>query len=339
VALTLEEIAKLTGVSRSTVSRVVNDQPNVRQQVRERVWKVIRETGYQPHAAARSLVTRRTRIIGIIIPETLIRLFTDPFFVHLLGGITQTSNARRYNLMLSLFNDAATSDELYRRAVLSGSVDGVVVASTRMDEPLIPTLLEDNVPFILVGRHADDRAGYVDVDNVGASRMAVEHLIRVGHRRIGTITGPLNMASGQDRLEGYRQALQAHRLPVEDALIIESDYTEMGGMMATRRLLSSAPTAIFAASDIMAVGALKTLREAGLRVPEDIALVGFDDIPIAAALQPALTTVRQPIEHLGSMAAEVLLNLLENPPETQAPAQRIILPTKLIVRDSCGALR
>jgi LacI family transcriptional regulator len=339
MALTLEEVARLTGVSRSTVSRVINDHPHVRQQVRERVWKVIRETGYQPHAAARSLVTRRTRIIGIIIPETVIRLFTDPFFGHLLRGITQTCNARRYNLMLSLFNDAATSDELYRRAVLSGYMDGVVVASTRMDEPLIPTLLEDNVPSVLVGRHADSRAGYVDVDNVGAARMAVEHLIRLGHQRIATITGPLDMASGEDRLIGYRQALETHRIPVQEALIAEGDFTEGGGAMGMRRLLSASPAAVFAASDTMAIGALRALREADLRVPEDVALVGFDDIPVAAALEPALTTVRQPIEQLGSMAADLLLNLLENPPDTSAPAHRIILPAKLIVRDSCGALR
>ena len=338
MSLTLEEVGKLAGVSRSTVSRVINDHPSVREQVRERVWQVINDTGYQPHAAARSLVTRRTRIIGAIIPHAVMTLFVDPFFPLLLCGITETCNDHGYYLMLSLFNGPATEEELYRRLVHSGHLDGVIVASTRMDDPLVPALLDDDVPFILVGRHSDSRAGYVDFDNVSASRMAVEHLIRLGHRRIATITGPLSMASGEDRLAGYCQALEAHRIPVQETLIVEGDFTEGSGVMGMQRLLSASPTAVFAASDTMATGALKVLREADLRVPEDVALVGFDDIPVAAALEPALTTVRQPIELLGSMAADLLLNLLENPPATQAPAHRIILPAKLIVRDSCGAM-
>ena len=335
---TLEEIARLSGVSRSTVSRVVNDHPNVREPVRERVWRVIQETGYQPHAAARSLVTRRTRIVGVIIPEAVTNLFTDPFFAILLCGITQTCNTRRYHLMLSLFNDAAGPEEMYRRVVRSGHLDGVVVASTREDDPLIERLQKDHVPLVMVGRHPDETVHYVDVDNVAAARMAVEHLIHLGHQRIATITGPLNMTSSQDRLEGYRQALAAHRLPVDEALILEGNFTETGGKMAARRLLSLSATAIFAASDVMAVGALKALREAGLQVPHDVALVGFDDVPLATAVEPALTTVRQPIERMGSMAADLLLNLLENPPDEQAPVHKIILPGKLVIRGSCGAL-
>jgi LacI family transcriptional regulator len=169
--------------------------------------------------------------------------------------------------------------------------------------------------------------------------MAVEHLIRLGHTRIATITGPLGMTSGADRLAGYCQALKAHHLAVDENLIVEGDYTEASGSIGAQRLLSASPTAIFAASDTMAIGALKALREASLRVPEDVALVGFDDVPIAAAVEPALTTVHQPIEHLGSMAADLLLNLLEHPPDPQAPSSRIILPIKLAVRESCGALR
>jgi LacI family transcriptional regulator len=339
-SLTLEGIAKLAGVSRSTVSRVVNDHPNVRAPVRERVWQVIRETGYQPHAAARSLVTRRTRIVGVIIPEALTTLFTDPFFPHLLCGITQTCNSHGYQLMLSLFNGPAGPAEMYRRVVGGGHLDGVVVASSRLGDPLVGRLLDDGLPFVMVGRHPDERVRYVDIDNVAAARMAVDHLARLGHRRIGIISGPLDMLpGGADRLEGYRQAMAAHRLPVDDGWIVEGDYTEESGMAAARRLLSLPVTAIFAANDNMAVGALKLIREVNLQVPEDVALVGFDDLPIAASLQPALTTVRQPIEQMGSMAADLLLSLLDNPPEGRPPAHKLVLPTKLVVRESCGALR
>ena len=147
------------------------------------------------------------------------------------------------------------------------------------------------------------------------------------------------MSSGADRLEGYRQALESYRIPVDDSLIVEGEFTEGSGQRGAQRLLLASPTALFVASDIMAFGALKTIRQAGLQVPDDVALVGFDDIPMATTVEPALTTVRQPIERLGSMAADLLLNLVENPPDEQSPAHKLILPTKLVVRDSCGALQ
>jgi LacI family transcriptional regulator len=339
MSLTLEKVGKLVGVSRSTVSRVINDDPHVQDVVRERVWQVIRETGYQPHAAARSLVTRRTRIIGAIIPEAVTTLFVDPFFSLLLGGITATCNAHGYHLMLALFNGPIKQEDLYQRLVHSSHLDGVIVASTRIGDPLIHKLMEDKIPFIMVGRCTDDGVRYVDVDNVGGAHMAVAHLARLGHKRIATITGPLDMPAGADRLIGYKQALHAHRLPVEEELIVEGDFTRGGGAASMHRLLSASPSAVFAASDSMAIGALQTLREANLRIPEDVALVGFDDVSVATAVEPALTTVRQPIERLGSLAAELLLSLLENPPDAPAPAQHIILPAELVIRDSCGALR
>jgi LacI family transcriptional regulator len=334
---TLEEVARLVGVSRSTVSRVINDQPNVRPEVRERVWQVIHEVGYQPHAAARSLVTSRTQIIGMVIPEVVTTLFTDPFFSLLLRGATESCNSHQYQLMLSLFTVKADQRETYQRILCNGYLDGAIVASASLDDPLISHLLRDRIPFVSVGRHPDERVYYVDVDNIGGARMAVEHLIRLGHRRIATITGPLTMIAGQDRLTGYRQALQARGIPVEEELIMEEDFTEASGTAGMQRLLSVSPSAVFVASDMMAIGALKALRQADRQVPQDIALVGFDDIPVASAMEPALTTVRQPIERMGSMAVEVLLSVLETLPKGEDSVHRIILPTELVVRASCGS--
>ena len=334
---TLEEVAKLAGVSRSTVSRVVNDHPNVRPEVREQVWQVIHQVGYQPHAAARSLVTNRTQIIGMVIPEAVTTLFTDPFFSLLLRGATDACNSHQYQLMLSLFTANTDRQEIYQRILRSGYLDGAIVASASLDDPLISDLLRDRIPFVSVGRYPNKPVHYVDADNVNGARMAVEHLIRLGHRRIATITGPLDMIAGQDRLSGYRQALEARGIPVEEELIVEGDFTEASGTVGMQRLLPVSPSAVFVASDMMAIGALKALRQADRQVPQDIALVSFDDIPIASAIEPALTTVRQPIERMGSMAVEVLLTVLEASSEEEAPAQRIVLPTELVIRASCGS--
>lgn len=336
---TLEEVASLAGVSRATVSRVINDHPNVSAEVREKVWQAIRDSGYRPHAVARSLVTRRTGILGVVIPETVATLFTDPFFPLFLRGATEACNAHKQQLMLVLLNDPTGEHEMYQRVLRNGYIDGVIVASATMGDPLVSAMLRDGIPFVSAGRHPDRRVHTVDVDNHGGARVAVEHLLRLGHRRIATIAGPAEMTSGQDRLEGYRQALESYHITVDPQLVVHGDYTEAGGTLAMQRLAPSAPTAVFVASDSMAVGALKWLRQAGRRVPEDIALVGFDDIPVASVVEPRLTTVRQPIARLGAMSVDLLVGLLGEPPAADSLPQRIILPTELVVRESCGALR
>ena len=202
MASTLEEVARLAGVSRSTVSRVINDHPSVRSETRERVWQAIRKSGYQPHALARSLVTNRTQIIGMVIPEAVTTLFTDPFFPILLRGATEACNEHGYQMMLSLFSPSADRQEIYQRLVRNAYLDGVIVASAGLNDPLISDLLRDGVPFVCVGRHPNGQVHYVDVDNAGGALMAVEHLIRLGHRRIGALSGRPDMAAGQDRLEG-----------------------------------------------------------------------------------------------------------------------------------------
>jgi LacI family transcriptional regulator len=333
---TLEEVARLAGVSRSTVSRVVNEQPNVRPSTKERVWEAIRQSGYQPNVVARSLVTNRTQIIGFVIAEAVTKVFADPFFALLLRGATEVCNSRHYQLLLSLFTNPQDQEQDCERVLSSGYLDGVIVASSLMNDPLIPSVLRRGIPLVSIGRYSGEQAHYVDSDNVDGARMAVEHLIRLGHRNIATITGRLRMNVGQDRLEGYRQALNAHGLDVRDELVVEGDFTEYSGMVAMQRLLSFSPSAVFAANDVMAIGALKALRAAKLRVPQDIALVGFDDIPLSSVVEPELTTVRQPIERMGLVAVELLLDMIDNPSD-DVSSRKIILPTELVVRASCGS--
>jgi LacI family transcriptional regulator len=331
MARTLEEVARLAGVSRSTVSRVINEHPSVKAETRQLVWEAIRQSGYRPHAVARSLVTKRTQIVGMVIPEVVSNLFTDPFFPILLRGATETCNEHGYQLMLSLFSSSADRQEIYQGLVQNAYLDGVIVASAAVDDPLISDLLRDGMPFVAVGRSPIERVHSVDVDNVGGTEMAMAHLISLGHRRIGTITGRPDMTAGQDRLEGYRRALTAHGITIDEDLIADGDFTESSGMAGMQRLLQAEPSAVFVASDMMAVGALRALRQAGLRVPQDISLVSFDDIPIASATEPPLTTVRQPIGRMATLAVETLLDLIEVP---GSGPRRIVLPTELVIRES-----
>lgn len=332
--LTIRQVAKLAGVSRSSVSRVLNDHPNVSPEMREQVQKVIAETGYQPHPIARSLSSRRSNIIGLVIPLTIRSLFDDPFFPHLIQGVSQGCNSKDYTLSLFLFHSREEERKLSRRLSRGELLDGVIVTATRIGAPLIPQLLESQVPLVVQGRHSDPRVNYVDVDNVTGATMAVTHLIRLGYQRIATIAGSPDNSAAQDRKQGYLDALQNRGRSVDDALIVTGDFTQTGGYEAMQQLLPHRPDAVFVASDIMAHGALRAIHTAGLTVPDDIALVGFDDLPQSALVDPPLTTVRQPIQRLGALAVETLIDILDNGLERP---RRLILPTELVIRDSCGA--
>jgi LacI family transcriptional regulator len=330
----LEEIAELTGVSRSTVSRVINNDPNVNESTRERVWAIVRQVNFHPNAAARGLAAGRTRVLGLVIPMGVSALFTDPYFPILIQGVSSACNANDQSVMLWLA-EPEYERRTIRQIMHSGLIDGAIVASMLMDDPVVQALAEGDLPFILVGRHpTNTRVSYVDTDNLDGARKMVAHLLRLGRSRVATITGPQNMIAGADRLAGYSAALHDRGLAVDLELIVEGDFTEAGGYSVMQRLLPRRPDAVFVASDIMAVGALRAIRDAGLRVPEEIALAGFDDMPFAERSEPPLTTVRQPIVRMGGTAVEMLIDLIEHP--DSAP-HRIILPTELVVRKSCGS--
>ena len=212
-------------------------------------------------------------------------------------------------------------------------LDGVIIASMVMDDPLIGALTDSAMPFILIGRHPTDlRVNYVDVDNFGGAREMVSFFLRVGYQRIATITGPLRMIPGLDRLEGYKAALNFRGIPIDGQFIEEGDFSEESGYLAMQRLLPHAPDAVFAASDAMAVGAMRAIEQAGLQVPRDIAVAGFDDTPFAARTNPPMTTVRQPISRVGAVAVETLISRIE---KSSLGTQRIILPTEMVIRETC----
>ena len=335
--LTLEDIAKQVGVSRSTVSRVVNGHPNVREDVRKRVLEVIRQTGYHPNAAARTLASQRSWMIGLVLPRTVNAFFADPYFPHLTQGIAQACNQSDYTLGLFLVGTKEDEEKIFPRVSRRGFLDGVLVQTGQIGDQLIDRLVNSNMPLVIVGRpfHADG-VSYIDVDNSDAAYNAVSHLIRLGHQRIGTITGPANNTTGIDRQEGYLRALTERHRVVDESLVAEGDFSETSGYYAMQRLLPAKPDAVFAASDMMAIGAMRAVRDAGLAVPDDIAFVGFDDLPIASLSDPPLTTIRQQVHRFGMTAVEVLTDLIEN---GVTPPRRNIMVTDLVIRESCGAHR
>lgn len=332
--LTLDDVARLAGVSRATVSRVINNYPHVSEKLRQRVQKIIDETGFQPNLAARSLVSKETKFLGLVIPRNIHGFFSDPYFARLVEGISQACNLYDYTLTLFIFHSEEDERNIFPRITQGGLVDGIIVQATGLGSELTPKVSEWKTPYVFVGRPLiETEVSYLDVDNVAGSYSAVIHLIHSGRKKIGTITGALNTAVGLDRLEGYQQALVNRGFEINDNLIVEGDFTETSAYYAAKRILRHQPDAIFAASDTMAAGALRAIYETGLSVPEDIALVGYDDLPPAILATPQLTTIRQPIRSFGYKAVETLLDIIQN---GQQPNRRIIFDTELIIRKSCG---
>ena len=313
VGVTLELVAVRAGVSRATVSRVVNGSPRVSSQVRLDVERAIGELGYTPNRAARSLVTGRTGSIAIVITEPSGRLFSDPFFPRLLRGASGVLSARDLQMVL-LMPSSPEETERTGQYLTAGHVDGVLTVSLHGGDPLPGRLFKADVPLVLVGRPPRGiSASYVDVDNRQGARSAVEHLIACGRRVIGTITGPADMVVGVDRLAGYREAIAEAGLPVDRHLEACGSFTQEGGADAMTRLLAARPDidGVFAASDLMATGALSVLSQAGRRVPADVSVVGFDDSLVATSTHPPLTSVHQPIEEMGQEAARLLVEAVD----------------------------
>jgi DNA-binding LacI/PurR family transcriptional regulator len=331
--VTLDEVALAAGVSRATVSRVVNGNLKVGEGAKRDVERAIAKLGYIPNPAARSLVTRRSDSIGVVIPEPTSLLFGDPFFPRLLRGIGAALSSRELQLVL-LMPQSPREESRVERYLTAGHVDGVLLVSLHGDDPLPMHLAARRVPAVIGGRPPQGAAvSFVDVDNEQGARSAVEHLIGRGRRRIATVTGPLDMSAAIDRLAGYHQALAVAGIGADGGLEEAGDFTQQGGAAAMRRILAARPDvdAVFAASDLMAAGAIQVLRAAGRRIPEDVAIAGFDDSPVAETTDPPLTSVRQPIEEMGR---EMVRLLLEHTADPGSVPRKVILATELVPRRS-----
>ena len=328
---TLEEVAAVAGVSRATVSRVVNGSPKVLPDTVAAVNAAIAELGYVPNRAARALVTRRTDSVALVVPEPDSRVFSDPFFARMLHGVSTTLAPTPSQLVL-LIEQAEGDDQRLLRYLRGGHVDGAIVISHHGRDTILDELVRLPLPIVFSARPLgiDIPVATVDVDNVAGARTAVEHLLGTGRRRIGTVTGPQDMTAAVDRLTGFQEALAAAGLPAD--AVADGDFTAEGGEQAARELLERHPDldGIFVASDLMATEVLRVLVQSGRRVPGDVAVVGYDDSSVATMTVPRLTTVRQPVEQLGRRLAEIVLAKIAG--ETHIEPE--VFPTELIVRES-----
>ncbi|WP_240521709.1 LacI family DNA-binding transcriptional regulator [Amycolatopsis vastitatis] len=330
---TLADVARAAGVSTATASRVLNGFPRVSPQRRKQVESAMLALGYARQRAARATTSRQTGSIALVVCEEVPRLFTDPYFPRIAAGVGRELTA--VGLQLVLLTVPATDD--YQEPVLryldGGHVDGALVVGMHGRRPLDVGWL--GIPVVFGGRPVQagrsERLSYVDADNQGGARLATQRLLDGGRQTVATIAGPQDMTAGVDRLLGYRQAVtRAGRY--DDGLVVFGDFGQASGDYATSRLLSRRPDVdgIFAASDMMAVGALRALRRAGRKVPEDVAVVGFDDLPISSWTDPPLTTVRQPVEEMGARMTGELLAMIDGSP----PRRCTVLDTQLVPRKS-----
>ncbi|WP_377270061.1 LacI family DNA-binding transcriptional regulator [Peterkaempfera sp. SMS 1(5)a] len=341
---TLEDVARVAGVSRATVSRVINGVRNVAPEIQETVRQAVEATGYVPNSAARSLVTRRAGAVALVVSGTGARdsdgdaartqIFTDPFFGRVVSGVLSGLRPQGLHPVLMLADDADAREQVlaYLR---QGNADGALVVSTHAEDPLPAQLARNGLPVVLFGRPQPRvPVSHVDLANQDGAALAADHLFARGCRRIAVIAGPSAVPAARDRLDGFREAMDRHGLP--DVPHAEADFTQAGGERAMTRLLADHPDldGVFAANDLMAQGALAILREQGRRVPDDVAVIGFDDSSAATAGRPLLTTIRQPVEAMAEEMTRILLDGLDRPDRLDRRAVSVLFEPSLVVRQS-----
>lgn len=333
---TLKDIARQVGVSVTTVSRALAGYGDVAEETRQRIKAAAAELGYSPNITAQRLQKRRTDTLGFIMP-TFGPRFSDPFFSEFIAGIGNEAAAHDYDLLVSTHApDSEGEQKAYQRAVRRGWVDGLIVVRTREDDRRIQLLCEHQFPFVAFGRTNDELDfPYVDEDSAAGMRLLVQHLIDLGHKRIALIAPPPGLMFGRYRLQGYYEKMSENNLPVQPEWVVEGNMTQRGGAEAVKSLLAldPLPTAIIGGNDLMAIGAINSIQQQGFRVGRDIAVGGFDDIPLAAYISPPLTTIHQPIYEIGQKTCAMLIDLI-NGRTPQKP--HTLLTPSLIIRKSSG---
>lgn len=328
----LTDVAKHSGFSIATVSRVINESDQVTQETRDAVQRSMNELGYIPNRVARRLRQKggRRHLFGLILPD-----IQNPFNAELARGIEDVAYANEFAVMLCNSDDKFKKEEFYLNVMRAESVDGVILPPNQESDAAVLDLIDRGMPVVIIDRALQDAdVDTVEVDNFGGALEAVTHLIERGHKRIAHISGPESISNSRSRRRGYKQALKDAGISVEPDYILEGDWKQKTGRAYASQLLElpTPPTALFVSNNLMAVGALEAIHQKGLKVPNDIALIGFDDLPWAEALDPPLTVVRQPAYEVGQQAAEILLNRLNNP---DAPIEKRRLKPQLVLRKSC----
>jgi LacI family transcriptional regulator, repressor for deo operon, udp, cdd, tsx, nupC, and nupG len=331
---TMKDVARLAGVSTATVSRTLIKPELVSTRTRERVMKAVAEAGYTPNSLARNLRKMQTRSIIVVVQD-----ITNPFYPEILRGAEQTAQAFGYTVLMGNTDNDPVRERAYLELVQSRRADGMILLTGRLPAQGTDSVAVERErlpPLVFACEHLPDLGlPTVRIDNAEAARMAMRHLFELGHERIAHIAGPLNRIISVDRLAGYREALTERGLPPEPALVADGDFTFNSGVEAASRLLALAhrPTAIFAANDESAIGAIQAIKSQGLSVPGDISVIGFDNILFAAATDPALTTIGQPRQEIGRRAMAIMLDLLDG---KSPPLGDVILPVELVIRRSTG---
>lgn len=331
--ITIFDVADEAGVSYATVSRVINNKAHVSPEKRERVLRAMAQLGYVANMQARSLAGGESRVVGL-----LVDYLSSSYMDEIIRGIDEALDAENYDLMLYTTHRRKTKESVYVTKLTRRLADGLLLILPRNAAAYLDTLRQRQFPHVLVDYLSDKQnVPSVSATNFRGAYDAMSFLLSLGHRRIGFITGTMEFGCARDRLNGYHTALKDHGISSDPQLVCEGNFMQPQGYVCARRLLSlpERPTAIFASNDMMAFGVMEAARELGLRLPEDLSIVGFDDIPQASHVHPALTTVRQPLEEMGRSAAHLLLKYIANP---NAEVERIELPTRLIIRESCQAL-
>jgi DNA-binding LacI/PurR family transcriptional regulator len=335
----MQQVAERAGVSRTTVSFVLNNTPNVNisAETRARIWQAAQELNYARDFAALSLATGRSHTIAFVLRQHADELLVDAFLGGVLNGIANAINPVGYHLLFCTLDPNAPGSS-YSELIRSQRVDGLLISGPVINETELHELHEEGVPIVMQGTPDIDTIYSVDVDNVASAKQAVDHLLELGHTCIAHITpGPLGYIASRDRLTGYRQALDTAGIDYDEELVAEGNFTYASGYTAMKRLLnkSNLPTAVFIANDVVALGAIRAIREAGLSIPTDMSVIGFDDVPTAGYVYPGLTTIHLPTVSLGKCAGEMLLALING----QEPAQqRILLETQLVIRGSTSEI-